>query len=62
MKRPDHRFTITDKVRIRVEYDRKRVLISCVTTDGEPLQLETNYQALEQIHQEIQKQLAGAAS
>jgi len=62
MKRPDLTFTITDKIRIRVEYDRKRVVISCVTKDGKSLQLETDYQALEQIHREIQKQLGSAIS
>jgi hypothetical protein len=62
MKRPDLSFTITDKIRIRVEYDRKRVVISCITKDGKSLQLETDYQALEQIHREIQKQLGSAIS
>jgi len=62
MKRPDLSFTITDKIRIRVEYDRKRVVISCITKDGKSLQLETDYQALEQLHREIQKQLGSAIS
>jgi len=62
MKRPDFSFTITDNIRIRVEYDRKRVVISCITKDGKSLQLETDYQALEQLHREIQKQLGSAIS
>ena len=62
MKRPDLSFTITDNIRIRVEYDRKRVVISCITKDGKSLQLETDYQALEQLHREIQKQLGSAIS
>ena len=57
MTNPDFHFKITDKIRINVDLQRNRVLISCVTKDGKSLHLETNYKAIDQIHQEIQKQL-----
>jgi len=57
MTRPDFRFEISHKSRIHVDLKRERVVISCVTTDGESVDLETSYEAIDQIHQEIQRQL-----
>jgi hypothetical protein len=59
MKRPDLRFTISHKIRIRVDVVRRRVVIACVTTDGKSLELETDYEAISQIHKELRKQTAG---
>jgi len=59
MKESDFRFEISHKIRINADLDRRRVIISCVTKDGKSLQLETTYDAIDQIHQEIQKQLNG---
>jgi hypothetical protein len=58
MARPDLAFKVTGKIQVRADLRRKRVVISCVTQDGRSLQLETDYQALDRLHQEIQKQLA----
>jgi len=57
MKKSDLRFEITHKIRIHADLPRKQVVISCVTKDGKSLHLETSYKAIDQIHQEIQKQL-----
>lgn len=62
MRRPDLRFAISGKVWIHVDLERKRVVISCVTKDGKLLDLETDYQTLDQIHREIQKHLEGGVS
>jgi len=58
MKHPDYLFKITGEVEIRPDLHRRRVVLSCCTEDGKSLHLEADYQALERIHQEIQKQLA----
>jgi hypothetical protein len=57
MPRRDLRFKITDKVQVHLELGRKRAVISCETEDGRSLDLEADYQTLEKIHQEIQKQM-----
>ena len=57
MTRPDYVFKITGEIRVRPDLHRGRVVLSCMTEDGKSLYLETDYQALERIHQEIQKQL-----
>ena len=58
MARSDLAFKVTGKIQVRADLRRKRVVISCVTEDGKSLTLETDYRALDRIHQEIQKQLA----
>ena len=57
MPRRDLRFKITDKVQVDIEFSRNRAVISCETEDGRSLALEADYQTLNKIHQEIQKQL-----
>jgi hypothetical protein len=58
MARPVIVFKIAGEIQVRANLHRKRVVISCVTEDGKSLHLEAEYQALERIHQEIEKQLA----
>jgi hypothetical protein len=57
MNNPDLRFEIGHKIGIHVDLHRKRVVISCVTKDRKSLHLETSYQVIDHIHQEIEKQL-----
>jgi len=57
MTHPDFTFKIINKTQVHVDLKRGRVVISCITKDGKSLHLEMDYQALEQIHQEIQRQL-----
>jgi hypothetical protein len=57
MKDPDLRFEISHKIGIHVDLHRKRAVISCVLKDGKSLHLETSYEVIDHIHQEIQKQL-----
>jgi hypothetical protein len=57
MASSDLRFKITDKVRIHVDLDRNRAVLSCKTEDGKSLDLEADYQTLDKIHEEIKKQL-----
>ena len=57
MKDPNLRFKISRKIGIHVDLHRKRVVISCVTKDGKSVHLETSYEVIDHIHQEIQKQL-----
>ena len=57
MPRRDLRFKITDKVQVDLEFSRNRAAISCETESGRSLALEADYQTLDKIHQEIQKQL-----
>ena len=51
------RFNITDKVEVDVDFAQKNAVIRCETEDGARLQLETRYETLEKIHQEIRKKL-----
>jgi hypothetical protein len=55
--RPDFIFKITNKTQVDVDLHRKRIVISCITKDGKSVHLETDYEALEQLHSEIQRQL-----
>ena len=57
MAHPDFTFKFTNKTQVHADLHRGHVVISCITKDGKSLHLEMDYQALEQIHQEIQKQL-----
>ena len=57
MPRRDLRFKITDKVQANLELSRRRAVISCETENGKSLALEADYETLDKIHQEIQKQL-----
>jgi hypothetical protein len=57
MHHADFSFKITDKVEIHVDLHRKRAVISCATTDGKSVRLETDYETLDKMHQEIRKQL-----
>ena len=57
MARPDFVFKISREIKVRADLGRQRVVISCVTEDGKSLELEADYQALDRIHQEIQKHL-----
>jgi hypothetical protein len=57
MEYPDFSFTINEKVRVHVDFARKRVMISCETYDGKSLHLETDYQTINRIHDELHKQL-----
>ena len=50
-------FKINGDVQIRADWGRQRAIISCVTDDGKALSLETDYQTLDRIHQQIQTQL-----
>ena len=59
MRRPDLYFTVGHEFRIRVDLDRRKVVIKCVTNEGKSLELETDYKALRQIHQEIKKASGG---
>ena len=58
MARPDFTFKVSGEIQIHADLHRKRVVISCVTEHGKSVHLETDYQALDRIHREIQKQLA----
>ena len=60
MAHPDFRFTIKDKVRVHVDFARKRAVISCETEDDKSLHLEADYQTIKRIHDEIEKQLEGS--
>ena len=57
MADPDFSFEISDKVRVHVDLHRKRVVIACETNDGKSVHLETTYKALDQLYEEIRKQL-----
>ena len=59
MKESDLSFNITDEIRIHVDLHRKHVVIACVTKDGKSIHLKATYKALDQIHEEIRKQLDG---
>jgi hypothetical protein len=50
-------FKVTGDVKVQADFHRKRVVISFVTDDGRMLNLETDYQTLDRIHQEIVRQL-----
>lgn len=51
-------FKVTHDVTVRADLQRNRVVISFVSEDGKVINLETGYQTLERIHQEVTKQLA----
>lgn len=55
----DFNFKISDKVRVHVDLERKRAVISCETDDGKSLKLEADYQTINRIHDEICKQTQG---
>ena len=55
----DFNFKISDKVRVHVDLERKRAVISCETDDGKSLKLEADYQTINRIHDEIRKQTQG---
>jgi len=57
MRNSDFSFKISDKVKVHIDPGGKRAVISCTTKDGKSLHLETNYETLDKIHQEIRKQL-----
>jgi len=54
MTPPELHFKISDEIEGHADLHRKRVVISCTTTDGKSLHLETDYEALDWIHQEKQ--------
>ena len=47
---------ITDKVEVCVDFDRKRVMVSCETDDGNLLDVKLVYQTINKIHDELRKQ------
>jgi len=49
-------FKIPDKVEVHVDFDRKRVVVSCETDDGNLLDVELGYQTINKIHDELRKQ------
>ncbi|MBL6618556.1 MAG: hypothetical protein ISP45_31405 [Reyranella sp.] len=51
-------FKVTGDVRVRADLQQSRVVISFVSEDGKVINLESGYQTLERIHQEVTKQLA----
>ena len=57
MSQPDFTFKITHKVEVHVDFQRMLAVISCQTSDGKSIRLETDYPTLEKIHEEIRKQL-----
>ena len=57
MRRADLTFKIEGRVQVRADFQRQRVVISCVTEEGKSLDLEADYQILDQIHREIEKLL-----
>jgi len=57
MAHPNFSFKITDRVQVHVDFDRKRVVVSCETDDGNLLDLDLGYQTINQIHDELRKQM-----
>ena len=57
MKHPDFVFKIINNTQVDVDFHRKRVVISCTTKDGKSVHLETDYETIEQLQQQIQQQL-----
>ena len=56
MPEPDHRFKITE-MGLQIDPHSLRAWISCITQDGESLLLETDRVELQELCQEIQRQL-----
>jgi hypothetical protein len=56
MPEPDHRFKITE-MGLQIDPHSLRAWISCITEDGESLLLETDRVELQELCQEIQRQL-----
>jgi len=50
---PRFSFTITDEVHVRVDFQRNRAIVQCKTTDGKLVQLETELNTLDKLHQQI---------
>jgi hypothetical protein len=62
MRHADHSFRIrADNIEVHTDLQRQCVLICCVTEDGKSVQLEADYQTLDRLHQEIQRQLEDLA-
>ena len=57
MPEPDHRFKITD-MGVEIDPHSLRAWISCIAQDGESLLLETDRVELQELCQEIQRQLS----
>jgi len=57
MEHRDFSFKIDDKVRVRVDFIRKRAMISWENDDGKSIHLEADYQTIDRIHDELHKQL-----
>jgi len=60
VKHPDFFFKIINKTQVDVDFQRKRVVISCITKDGKSVHFETDYETIEQLHQQIQQQILHA--
>ena len=56
MPEPDHRFKISE-MGLQIDQHILRAWISCITQDGESLLLETDRVELQELCQEIQRQL-----
>src|SRR6266849_7763294 len=56
MPEPDHRFKITE-MGLQIDPHSLRAWISCITQDGESLLLETDRVELQELCQEIQRQI-----
>jgi len=54
MSNPDFDFEITRKVHV----DRHRAVISCETNQGKSIHLDADFETLQEIHDQIQGELA----
>lgn len=57
MAHPDFSFKITDNVQLHVDLARKQAVILLETDDGNLIQLEASYQAINKLHDEIRSQM-----
>jgi hypothetical protein len=56
MSEPDHRFKITE-IGVQTDPHSLRAWISCITQDGKSLLLETDRVELQELCQEVQRQI-----